>query len=78
MDFEGRVEWAFAGAVLDKLERAEEAAAANAADEGVVGEPFGEQALQQLSAHSDVGQQIVAADDVLHRERGGAAIGRPM
>src|SRR5271166_4352927 len=42
VDLQRRVERAFAGAILDKLERPKEPAPANVADEGMVGEPLGE------------------------------------
>src|SRR5271166_4940246 len=66
---EGRVERLFGHAVFDELERAEEAAAADVADEGAVSEPLHEAALEKVAHGDDVGQQVVAPDHVLHGDR---------
>ena len=68
---ERRIERTLAGAILDQLERPKKPAPANVADEGVVGEAFGEAALQEVAHRDHVGNEIVALNDLLYGERGG-------
>ena len=69
MEPEGRVERLLSRAVFDELERPEEAAATDVADEGAVSEPLHEAALEKVAHGDDVGQQVVTPDRVLHGER---------
>src|ERR1700733_5271627 len=69
IEFRRGIERLFAGAVADQFERPKEAASANVADKRVLAEAFLEAALQPRAHLDYVGEQVIPADDILHRER---------
>ena len=66
-----------AAAIRDQLDGLEQPAAAHVADVMVVAEALVEAALRCLALGLDVGQQVVAPDDLLHGERAAQASGWP-
>ena len=65
----GRIERRLARTVGHEFERAEQAAAADIADMGMLAEPRLEATLQEVAHRDDVREEIVAPDDLLHGER---------
>src|SRR5262249_56263149 len=59
--------------VGERLDGLEQAAAAHVADERMIAEPLVEAAGQMRALCLHVGEELVAADHLLHRERGRAS-----
>ena len=69
VQFQGRIERPLARPVADQLERPEKPAAANVADERVLGEALVQATLEPCAHLDHVGEQPIPSDDVLHRQR---------
>ena len=72
MQFALRIERLLGSAVGDDLQPLKQPAAAHVADKGMIAEPLLQPPCQMLALPADIGKQIVAPDDLLHGQGGGA------